>query len=146
MKRCSYCNSEFVCLNWIHCRTIKRYIKVCIDMKHIISPAGYIKNRWSHECWNCGCVSSTMFKVRFGMDYNTLKKTFVLKPHHILRYYFDNMCMRFEGSLNETDDEYLESIENDIKSFKEILLEARKEFVIKQKARLSKIKGDDYNS
>jgi len=55
MKRCKYCNSIWVCWNWIHA-----------------------KNFWIHECWDCGdgiagSCFETKEKVKNGISYWVLR-------------------------------------------------------------------------
>lgn len=51
IKKCPYCNSIWVCWNWVN-----------------------YKNIWGHECWDCTGVNETYYKVRNGIPYWILSK------------------------------------------------------------------------
>jgi len=86
-KKCKYCGSEFVCWNWMYCRTFKtwwgNFIKgfPCAWKR----PWIFVTQRWAGECWECQRIIHTIFKVRNGISYDTLKETFVYLPKHELR-------------------------------------------------------------
>lgn len=65
MKRCPYCNSIWVCWNWIH-QTKEILIQ--------LNPHLNIKNdMWGHECWECSGCNETGNKVTGGIPYWLLK-------------------------------------------------------------------------
>ena len=70
IKRCPYCNSIWVCWNWIHAFGGNReeYEKANPD----IDPKCLFD--WGHECWDCENVIETKNKVRNGIPYWFLSK------------------------------------------------------------------------
>ena len=73
IKRCPYCNSPWVVWNWVLAfgGDMRAYIRANPHM-----DIQDLKNsRWAHECWTCGNVIQTPYKVLNGM------------PHWILKLY-----------------------------------------------------------
>lgn len=74
IKRCPYCNSIWVCWNWVYAfggnRKEFEEANPHIDSKDL--------RDWGHECWSCGGVSETYNKVRNGIPYWFLKKFYYL--------------------------------------------------------------------
>ena len=85
MRKCKYCESEFVCWNAFG---PFKFWKTWTYNTYRNPQWWQLKfwkyfDRWSHECWNCnrGC-GSTFFKVKDGLTYEQLKEQFVWKPKH----------------------------------------------------------------
>lgn len=52
-RLCPFCNSQWVCWNWIQS-----------------------SDDWCHECWDCDNCHSTQDEVKNGIPYETLKTTY----------------------------------------------------------------------
>ena len=61
MKKCKYCNSIWVCWNWIY---------VPKDKYKELNPHKNIKTDfWGHECWKCEGCQETSYQVKNGIPY-----------------------------------------------------------------------------
>ena len=74
IARCPYCNSIWVCWNWIHAWGGDRQKHE--EMNPHIPPSELLD--WGHECWNCGddiggSCFETPKKVRNGIPYKLLR-------------------------------------------------------------------------
>ena len=80
IARCPYCNSIWVCWNWIHTFGGDReaYEKANPHMK----PED-LKN-WGHECWVCENCNETDERVENGVPYKLLRLYGFIK-YRILR-------------------------------------------------------------
>ncbi len=79
MKRCPFCNSIWVCWNWVH---------VPLEIYKQLNPhkteEELRKTLWGHECWNCGddiggACFTTEHKIRNGVPYWLMKLYFKVK-------------------------------------------------------------------
>ncbi len=65
IRKCPYCDSIWVCWNWIHAFAgdRKAYEKANphIDPKNL--------KDWGHECWDCEGCNETLHKVQNGIPY-----------------------------------------------------------------------------
>lgn len=68
MRKCKYCQSIFVCWNWLH--VPKQRLKELNPQKYIHDDS------WGHECWKCTGVQETDIKVTDGIPYWLLKFIF----------------------------------------------------------------------
>ena len=75
IRRCPYCNSVWVCYNWIHAFGGDR--KAYEAANPHINPKD-LKD-WGHECWDCEAAIETYHKVQNGMPYWFLKWFWSLK-------------------------------------------------------------------
>lgn len=81
-KRCKRCHSEFVCWNWFFSpfwRTWFANLKR-VPLKRSLRFWRYL-GRWLAECWDCGHVQSTFFKVK-AISHEELKAEFKYLPRH----------------------------------------------------------------
>jgi len=62
MRRCPYCNSIYVCWNWVHVDKDK-----LTELNPWRKPFEF--DHWGHECWDCDNVMQTTHKVTNGMPY-----------------------------------------------------------------------------
>jgi len=74
MKKCPYCNSIWVCWNWIYAFGGDR--KAYEEANPHLDPKS-LKN-WGHECWDCDSCFETYKKVRNGIPYWVLKRFYRL--------------------------------------------------------------------
>jgi len=74
IRRCPYCNSIWVCWNWVYAFGGDR--KAYEEANPHIDPKN-LKD-WGHECWSCGGFSETYKKIRTGIPYWFLKKFYYL--------------------------------------------------------------------
>ena len=71
LKTCPYCDSIYVCWNWMNC--------FCGDAQQMIDKnlhCNYTLDNvpmWRHECWDCGGCFDTHDKVSTGIKYDDLK-------------------------------------------------------------------------
>lgn len=89
MRKCQYCGSEFVVWNWLGCFGFwsgwKRNFWYNGKFPYFRWRFWQFFDRWGHTCWNCGDggeLQFTFFKVRNGMPYDVMTKTFVHLPVH----------------------------------------------------------------
>ena len=75
IRRCPYCDSIWVCWNWIHAFGGDR--KAYENANPHYKPED-LKD-WGHECWDCDLQFETHRKVRYGMPY------WILRSFHWMR-------------------------------------------------------------
>jgi len=76
IARCPYCNSIWVCWNWIH--SWGGDLDKNCEMNPHMTREELRQTQWIHECWNCGDeIGGTCFetpnKVRNGIPYKLLR-------------------------------------------------------------------------
>jgi len=86
IKRCPYCNSIWVCWNWILAFRGDR--KKFEEANLHLNPKD-LKD-WGHECWDCDNVIKTHKKVRNGLPY------WVLKTFHKFRNRKGDTCQKWD--------------------------------------------------
>lgn len=80
IKRCPYCNSIWVCWNWIH------------QDPSIFSISSNVN--WVHECWDCEHCNSTEYKVYNGI------------PYWFLKMFWKDKCKEYRTYFDSYDDEW----------------------------------------
>jgi len=91
IARCPYCNSIWVCWNWIHCDLEK-----LIVLNPHMTREELKDTQWGHECWHCGddwggSCWETKDKVINGVPYWFLKYIYGLPD--IVRYFWYKIFM-----------------------------------------------------
>ena len=73
-RRCPYCNSIWVCWNWLHsfAGDLDAYAKANPHM----TREELAQTMWGHECWDCDSVHQTEGKVNNGIPYRFLKRCY----------------------------------------------------------------------
>jgi hypothetical protein len=90
-KKCKHCGSEFVSWNWIYGPFWKTWYMNAIQYPRFILKFWRFFDRWTGECWNCGQLNYTFFKVKKGIPKNVLNETFVFLPRHQLRGIYEDL-------------------------------------------------------
>ena len=70
IKKCPYCDSIWVCWNWVYAFGGDR--KAYEEANPHLDPKS-LKD-WGHECWDCDFCFETYEKVRNGIPYWVLKR------------------------------------------------------------------------
>jgi len=124
MKKCKYCQSEFVCWNAWHMAFWSTWI--CnMKYKKGLNKLKFWRyfSRWNSECWNCGRTESMFFKVRNGIPYEKLKKDFIFLPEHELRGLIEEVNYLFYHGFKMWHREQVEvRTHNACEAIKKILL------------------------
>ena len=104
-KKCPNCRSVFVSWNWIHTRTFSAWLHnlkfgAPIAWKR---PWTFVTDRWAGECWDCGHMIFTMFKVRLGIPQKMLKETYTESTMSLIRDYMDMVYCQIDNWISSTD-------------------------------------------
>jgi len=76
IARCPYCNSIWVCWNWINAwgGDFERYVKA----NPHLTREELRQTMWGHECWDCDNCHQTADKITNGIPYWVLKRFYGL--------------------------------------------------------------------
>jgi len=76
IAHCPYCNSIWVCWNWINAwgGDFEKYV----EMNPHMTREELKKTQWGHECWDCDNCHETESKITNGVPYWFLTRFYSL--------------------------------------------------------------------